>query len=46
MLTSHPAEKQALADLLTRLEQVTEIQPVSQGDIDTAGTEVARDMGW
>jgi len=42
----HPAEKQALADLLTRLEQATDIPGVTQAQIDTAREEVARDMGW
>jgi hypothetical protein len=43
---THPAEKQALADLLTRLEQETDILPVSQAEIDAARDDVARDMGW
>jgi hypothetical protein len=43
---SHPAEKQALADLLTRLEQETDILPVTQDEIDAARADVARDMGW
>ena len=42
---SHPAEKQALADLLTRLEE-TDITGVTQEEIDSARQEVARDMGW
>ena len=42
---THPAEKQALADLLTQLEQ-TEITGVTQEEIDAARAEVARDMGW
>ena len=42
---SHPAEKQALADLLNQLEQ-TEITGVTQEEIDAARAEVARDMGW
>lgn len=41
----HPAEKQALMDLLTSLEQ-SAITGVTQAKIDTARTEVARDMGW
>jgi hypothetical protein len=41
----HPADKQALADLLTRLEQ-TDIAGVTQEEIDAARREVARDMGW
>jgi hypothetical protein len=43
---THPAEKQALADLLTRLEHETDIPRVTQQQIDTARQEVARDMGW
>lgn len=42
---THPAEKQALMDLLTRLEQ-SEITGVTQAEIDEARSEVARDMGW
>lgn len=42
---SHPAEKQALADLLTQLEQ-SSITGVDQGEIDSAREEVSRDMGW
>jgi hypothetical protein len=42
----HPAEKQALADLLTRLEHETDIPGVTQAQIDLARDEVARDMGW
>jgi hypothetical protein len=42
---THPAEKQALAELLTRLEE-TDIPGVAQQQIDTARGEVARDMGW
>ena len=42
----HPAEKQALADLLTRLEQETDIPGVTQEQIDAARAEVARAMGW
>ncbi len=44
--TSHPAEKQALVDLLTRLEQETDMLPLSQDEIDAARADVARDMGW
>jgi hypothetical protein len=43
---NHPAEKQALADLLTRLEQETNVPGVTQAEIDAARAEVARDMGW
>lgn len=42
----HPAEKQALMDLLTRLEHETDIPGVTQEQIDVAREEVARDMGW
>jgi len=42
---THPAEKQALADLLTQLEQ-TNITGVPQDEIDVARAEVSRDMGW
>jgi len=42
---SHQAEKQALADLLTRLE-VSDVSGVGQEEIDAAREEVARDMGW
>lgn len=42
---SHPAEKQALADLLNQLEQTT-VAGVTQQQIDVAQAEVARDMGW
>lgn len=43
---THPAEKQALADLLTRIETETDIPGVTQTQIDIARAEVARDMGW
>lgn len=43
---THPAEKQALADLLTRLEHETDIPGVAQEEIDRARDDVARDMGW
>lgn len=43
---SHPAEKQALADLLTRLEQETDVPGVTQEQIAVARAEVSRDMGW
>jgi hypothetical protein len=50
--TEHPAEKQALADLFTRLEQETDIPRGSSGtgltqeEIDEARAQVARHMGW
>lgn len=43
---AHPAEKQALADLLSRLEQETDIPGVTQEEIDRAREVVARHMGW
>lgn len=43
---NHPAEKQALADLLTRLEHETSIPGVTQEQVDAAREEVAQDMGW
>lgn len=43
---THPAEKQALADLLTQLETETDVPGVTQEQIDAAREEVARDMGW
>jgi hypothetical protein len=42
---THPAEKQALTDLLSRLEE-TDVVEASQEEIDVAREEVARDMGW
>jgi hypothetical protein len=42
----HPAQKQALADLLTRLEHETDIPDVTQEQIDAARKAVARSMGW
>ena len=46
MPITHPAEKQALADLLTRLEIDTDVPRVTQEQIDAARDEVARGMGW
>jgi hypothetical protein len=43
---THPAQKQALADLLNRLEYETDVPGVTQEQIDIAQAEVARDMGW
>jgi hypothetical protein len=42
---THPAEKQALADLLTRLEQ-SDVAGVDQDEIDASREAIARDMGW
>jgi hypothetical protein len=47
----HPAEKQALADLLSQLEQ-TDVPlgesrtGITQEEIDRARGELARNMGW
>ena len=43
---THRAEKQALTDLLTRLEQETDVPGVTQKEIDAAREAVSRDMGW
>jgi len=43
---THPAQKQALMDLLTRLEHETDTPGVTQEQIDAAQAEVAHDMGW
>ena len=43
---SHPAERQALVDLLTRFTTDTDIEGVTQDEIDAARADVARDMGW
>jgi hypothetical protein len=43
---THRAEKQALTDLLTRLEHETDTPGVTQAQIDEAREEVARNMGW
>jgi hypothetical protein len=42
---SHPAEKQALADLLTRREQ-SDVAAVTQAEIDASREAIAADMGW
>jgi hypothetical protein len=48
----HPAEKQALTDLLSRLEVCTDVPyggsgtGLTQNEIDAARAAVARDMGW
>ena len=41
----HPAEKQALVDLLTSLEQ-SDVANVDQAEIDGSRAAVARDIGW
>jgi hypothetical protein len=48
----HPAEKQALTDLLTQLESQTSIPygesgtGLTEDEINSARAEVAKDMGW
>ncbi|GAB2882380.1 hypothetical protein [Streptomyces mayteni] len=44
----HPAEKQALADLLNRLEYAadTDLMSSTEEEIAAAREEVAKDMGW
>jgi hypothetical protein len=42
---THPAEKQALADLLNELEQ-SDLANVDQAEIDDSRAAVARNMGW
>jgi len=44
--STHPAQKQALADLLTALERATDVPHATHEEIDLAQAEVARDMGW
>jgi hypothetical protein len=43
---THPAQKQALADLLARLERCPHIPGVAQEQIAEAQGEVAANMGW
>ncbi len=45
---THPAQKQALTDLLSRLEFDTDadLTGVTDEEIAAARSEVARDMGW
>ncbi|WP_327417393.1 hypothetical protein [Streptomyces sp. NBC_01233] len=42
---THPAQKQALADLLARLEDVDVVESTAE-EVAAAREEVARDMGW
>ncbi|MEH0937261.1 hypothetical protein [Micromonospora psammae] len=42
---THPAQKQALADLLSRIEE-TDVYMVTPEEIDAAKADVSRDMGW
>jgi hypothetical protein len=43
---THPAQKQALVDLLGRLEQDTDVEGVTEEEIARAQKAVAADMGW
>ncbi|NWL10445.1 hypothetical protein DM793_03895 [Paenarthrobacter nitroguajacolicus] len=43
---SHPAEKQALADLLLGIEMSTDVPEVTQTEIDQARDKIATNMGW
>ena len=43
---SHPAQKQALMDLLTRFETENGLPGLTQVEIDEAQLAVAQDMGW
>jgi hypothetical protein len=43
--STHRAEKQALTDLLTQLEQ-TDVADVTQEEIDKARDDASKDMGW
>jgi hypothetical protein len=45
---THPAQKQALVDLLSRLEWATDIDITESTaeEIAAAQDEVAKDMGW
>ncbi|MGW1156561.1 hypothetical protein ACWD45_35435 [Streptomyces rubiginosohelvolus] len=43
--TTHPAQKQAVADLLARLQEL-DIAESTQEEISAAQEEVAKNMGW
>jgi hypothetical protein len=45
---THPAQKQALADLLSRMEWATDVDLTSTTADEVAAAQevVARDMGW
>lgn len=45
---THPAQKQALADLLSRLEHdiAGDVTAATAEDIAAAQEDVAKDMGW
>ena len=42
----HPAQKQALVDLLSRFEQDTDVIDSTAEEIRAAQEEVAKNMGW
>ena len=42
----HPAQKQALVDLLGRLEMDTDVPGVTVEEIAAVQAGVAKDMGW
>ncbi|ELS55836.1 hypothetical protein STVIR_3181 [Streptomyces viridochromogenes Tue57] len=42
---THPAQKQALTDLLARLEEV-DVTESTEEEIAAAQDEVAKNMGW
>jgi len=42
----HPAQKQALADLLTALETQADVTTATTEQITAAQAEIAKDMGW
>lgn len=43
---THPAQKQAFADLLSRIEVDADVSGVGQTEIDEASSAVAANMGW
>ncbi|MGW8327717.1 hypothetical protein ACWGLE_07440 [Streptomyces sp. NPDC055897] len=42
---THPAQKQALTDLLARLEEANVVESTGE-EIAAAQAEVAKNMGW
>ncbi|MEV6425690.1 hypothetical protein [Streptomyces sp. NPDC051662] len=42
---THPAQKQALTDLLARLEEV-DVTGCTEAEVAAAQQELAKDMGW
>ena len=43
---THRAQKQALTDLLTQLEQQSSVAGATGEEIEAAQAAVSRDMGW